>query len=468
MGSTLYPKKSVISLLFVLSFCHPIDAISTFELNYDGGIGSNLLTGGSKGTITDKLGRHLATMIGSDVFLSWKKINSKSVPMRENFAQMSPTCRFKSHFGQYGKSIICDFEVVNVFMAMELSLALYPKSDQDGKVAAKVNILLTDVDDQAQPVLIDVVSNINQLFHIVRAPWTTPVWDIQPRPSLLLNQEPSDMLRYQNFNDPATMESILLSNTKMAEKECLSKHKNMEIWRYYEYGTAEPITALFLDNTLRYTTKFSGKAHAEAFIHPAMISVEEPEDDSSENLVDIAIFSEAPLALVKEVLKYKVVDTVYLYNVDSEQLDLMIQAFPDLNDCSHYGDRPVKCMDSVDIETDLENSDADYDLIFIDATPDAEDQAEFLSQNEMEAFAELIWSNNDGVVVMNIGMTPDGDLDLMNNDIGEDARLKFLRMAPKEYKDGGLSFDEIHVYDEVRFQPYHTSFPYLYHSLSLL
>lgn len=100
-----------------------------------------------------------------------------------------------------------------------------------------------------------------------------------------------------------SLDSMVLSNPAWLFKKrlfnsipkVLGEEPSFSVW---EYGTGDHhlITqSIYVDSRLRATSEASMKAFAEAFVHPALLSHPNP--------CTVALISDLPIVLLKEVLK---------------------------------------------------------------------------------------------------------------------------------------------------------------------
>jgi spermidine synthase len=275
----------------------------------------------------------------------------------------------------------------------------------------------------------------------------------------------------------ASIEKKVLSNDAIEDKVQVfsstssspSTSTRTDIWEYGLIATTESHRDLFIDSTLRATTTAAGRAHAEAFVHPAIIANINPKR--------VAIISDMPVAYVKEILKYKSVIDVTIVGSNQEAVEAVKTYMPQLNDCSLIENVADSCMDDERLEiisgddngnndvvvstwmermvheckdVDYFNECAEdpimcetepaYDVILVDiANPDQADQ--WLS-HEFYGMLNAI-STQETMTAFNIGSAPS-----VEGGNEYEARNEFIEIVEEyRFKD---TDDAIMVYDEVR------------------
>ena len=325
--------------------------------------------------------------------------------------------------------------------------------------------VIVDAKSDAAPGLFARDSLIHALHALRALPYTvedlSPVWSIRERPKpLQVSQLRTDLATMRNpqgvpTSDAASMEMMILSksNANKRYQHTTYSHlvkESISIWTIEEAGKI-PVQCLFLNGQLRATTSEAGTAHAEAFVHPALIAHPDPRR--------IAIISDMPLPLLKEILKYKSIEEVTLVGADTNAIDLTRRHMKELDYCYMDG-RYRKCMDDERITVvngndatswlnakveiaKMDDGGAQYDVILVDASTHIEMLTTSQHDDEEERFTHklqyLMGSNS--LVVFNAGSTPRSDVDFGVASY----RDSLLEMLLHEDSDFGTAT----LYDEV-------------------
>lgn len=240
----------------------------------------------------------------------------------------------------------------------------------------------------------------------------------------------------------------------------------IDIWEYKSPQMKETYRDLFLDSKLRATTSDTGTAHAEAFVHPALIAHALPKR--------VALISDMPMAYVKEILKYKSVTTITLIGASKRTIDVANSFMPHLNDCTLILNTKESCTDDsrlefinddvftwankvvdksnhIDIESECEMDYNEvkscapypgYDVILIDIAS-VDQRIQWESVNMIDRLIEF--TIHDSIVVFNSGSSPsihDGGLYYSINE-------NFISTLVEYYTKEDL-WAAMMVYDEVR------------------
>jgi len=183
-------------------------------------------------------------------------------------------------------------------------------------------------------------------------------WDIQERHTPSIKGKKHDLDRLKIATSPlASVDNQILSNKGVVDKSRVfsnagSNHQksklSINIWEYTSIESNDIHRDLFLDSSLRVTTSAFGKAHAEAFVHPALIAHPAPKR--------IVIFSDMPVAYVREILKYRDVTDIFIVGANMEAVNMVKYYMKELNDCSSIEKVNDTCMEDTRIniiETDV-------------------------------------------------------------------------------------------------------------------
>lgn len=117
-----------------------------------------------------------------------------------------------------------------------------------------------------------------------------------------------------DLDNDASLYGLILANSKVKDKRRLVKMGNVSIWSYQDDKVGFT-KAMFINDTLRYITNDASVAHAEAFVHPAMISHNQPKR--------VLLVSDMPVAPLREITKYTTLEHVDIVGTSQEVLELM-------------------------------------------------------------------------------------------------------------------------------------------------
>ena len=391
-------------------------------------------------------------------------------------------------------------------------------------VALRVDSTITTPGTHARDFLTQAIPVLNTSIEALMVP--TPVWSINERIS------PIKMMKYlQNDHEEVSVskesdssasliqnelpdmknrqsvESVILSNPALVGRlpiystSSLNNYNKMkaktsssavqlpklnsihtDIWQYHEAGMDSFTRALFFNSTLRAITNTAGSSHAEAFIHPAMISHEKPER--------VAVISDFPLPYIKELLKYEDIQKIDIVGADWDALDASRVYLPQMDDCSNIQDLPEKCLDSLIIEanknqslqnwldlkistigrnedesddssSDDSSSDDDsqetdlYDVVYLDVT--VLNSEEWLSTKIHRKLRKIL--DSESVVVINTGFSPSMDRNYQTSASDNKLRDLFLTRVTKSASlEDGIGYGAAFVYDEELAHPLDSSF----------
>ena len=466
--------KNAIAFLSLTLSLSDFATASTYQLYYDGIVGPTLLqmhSENSASIIPVDLGKKISNDIRNEVNLLWSEINRSSVNLLKA-PDFDGECRSRITSGSISNSILCEFGFASDELSMQLLFKMSVEDHElsiewDGKesflVGAQLDITLNAPDTHGREILTNIIPKVDKTiehFHII-AP---SVWNIQARPSpleLLSTRQQISVtdaasintknIKYTDSFDKSSLEALILSDQLLSNKKQVAKEKDAQIWQFSRLGSTEPITtSLFIHSKLRYTSSFAGSAHAEAFIHPALIS--HPKASV------VTLISHSPLALVREVLKHKNIEKIVVVT-QPELLEFQLEHFPSLNDCSEMNGPGAKCMDSKCIfvadegiyfddegETYVVNSidlfEIESDAVFMDSA--------LLSFDYMKEVFDIFREDKNAVLVVNSGSMPSPEAVIHEEIEDDDHRANFLRRVTRSMQLGGHEEGTVHVYDEVR------------------
>ena len=318
---------------------------------------------------------------------------------------------------------------------------------REGEVAIQIVVSYNSIPDQitttvrveatiaaliARNVLIQSIPLINKHLDC----YDGTLWSISKRRS------PADRLQ---LDHALSLERILLDRHDLVQRDRLASlvgSRSMEVWEYAE-GQVK-VRSLFVDGYLQSTTHVSGRVHAEALVHPAMLSVVGVPEY-------VVIISVEPTAILKEVLKHARVQSVLLVGADIEALALAEKYMPSNNDCSYIGQPVTACLSQPNVRVVGESvtewlaaqdvlKDVIASVVLVDVPPDDD----FLLSLDVQTKLREILSD-ESVVIVATGSAPN-----LADTYDVDARHTLLQRAPQATEVGGLNYYAVYVYDEVR------------------
>ena len=334
--------------------------------------------------------------------------------------------------------------------------------------AAQIDASLTASDPAlVRETLVQSVSKINEQLRLSDG---ESAWSIRHRPSVMeMKRAWTDLRRVaatQERRDvqAGSIENIILGNAEVRNRTRLdhafvqsknsSSRTSIELWQYDDFDLKEPVKAFFIEGQLQTTTAPAGAAHAEALVHPALLAHPDPKS--------VAVVSLTPNAIVKEVLKYKSIVKVSVVGADKTALDMVQRNMPSQHDCSFLADKDSNCMQHSVVEivdhdfqdwvsSCLHNSQQEkgscrYDAIFVDVPIGS---TEWLSPDPYGDFGQLCETSDTILVISSGSRPPVFDVEISAT-TEMSARDSFIRQASRGEDHGGLDFNTILLYDEVR------------------
>lgn len=299
----------------------------------------------------------------------------------------------------------------------------------------------------------------NSLVLMVSSPDVPPdsFWTIRKRGSRLTKDN-------AEWEVSTSIESLVLSNPDaFSKKSLLNLTTNLEdytgsdidVWEYMLNGKEQMTRSIFYNSQLRATSDPIATAFTEAFVHPALMSHEDPGV--------IALFSDAPLLFLKEILKYKSIEKVYLLGTNKRLLEAMILYLPELNNCSDIIDIGSSCIQSSllefvegDLEEWCEHFQDSIDVVFIDAAMSR--QKSFWLSDKFYDVVSMITDEEEGVVVLNVGSAPLFGRQYSHGTDDHD-RDTFFSLSDSM---GSKNFWSVYAYDEPSAVPMPSAFALLF------
>ena len=241
---------------------------------------------------------------------------------------------------------------------------------------------------------------------------------------------------------PASLESMILERYDLENRMRIASSSSVEVWQYQD-ESGVPIRALFRDGYLLSTTHLAGIAHAEALVHPALLS-----GDGDE--LNAIILSQEPTSILKEVLKHMRVKSVLLVGVHRPSLDLAHIYLTSNNNCNFTRYNDTRCFFQPQVRifdgsvTDWLSTVADSGgingtFVFVDVPQGNDD---WISLHIQSKIREILLG--DSAVVVAYSSPPK-----FQDRYQLDARHTLLSQAPRLKRYGGLDYFQVYVYDEV-------------------
>ena len=434
--------------------------VTTYGLFYDGVVSADVISRHSDTAPSNKsiinlpnsLVVDLSKNIALDILESYASV--KGV-LSSTIKDDDQRCRESAHGG--GRCTVDHVSKEDDEMELHVTTHMYPDGIEG---AVRVDVALTAPDTKVvREALVQSVSKINGQLLVDS---DESVWSISHRPSAFEMRKTWDALssvtatQQERETRAGSLENMILGNAEMRNRTLITSIDPTglprAIWQYDDVDFKDPVRALFIDGQLQAITSPANAAHAEALVHPAMVAHPRP--------VTVAVISPTPTAIVKEVLKHKSVEDVFVIGADEVAFDMVEEYMSSLDDCSFLKKAESRCMeqDAVEyIEQDIQEwlssylngikNDQDdaqrFDIILVDVPIGTED---WLSLKFIRDLHELIEDENS-VIVVSSGSVP--SLFEIDTETKLTARENLIRMASRQASFDGLEFDAIHVYDEV-------------------
>ena len=148
------------------------------------------------------------------------------------------------------------------------------------------------------------------------------------------------------FNDPASVQSMILTSANLSQKKrkasiITERGNKAEVWSYTRNDDVEENNglrthkALFVNDVLQMSTEEYTLIHAEAFVHPALLSHARPQ-----HILIVSPY--VPLPYIREILKHENT-TIDILGVDLAIFRLAQEFFPEIDDCSEVVNVNNRC-----------------------------------------------------------------------------------------------------------------------------
>ena len=424
------------SFLLLLSFLKSAASSITesnyaYSLSYEAVVGTHVIDAGRE--VEDKkeivptgyaMFTALATEIAADIIQLYSDTR-KNAAKRDHNAEMDRRC-YETMMGG-GRCNIDHFRAGEVSVQIVVSYDTIPEP-----ITTTVRVEATITAPSARNVLIQSIPIINKQLDCFQG----MAWSISKRRS------PAERLQ---LDHALSLEKVILERHDLGQRRriaALDSSRFIEVWEYTE-GQVN-VRALFVDGCQHSTTHVSSTAHAEALVHPAMISVVVVVEY-------VVIISLEPTAILNEVLKHARVKSVLLVGVNVDALSLAEEYLPSNNDCSFIGQSVTACLSQPNVRVVNENvtewlaaqsesKDAVAGVVLVDVPPDNDNLLSLDIQMKLRA------TLSDGSVVI----VASGSAPKLADTYEMDSRHSLLQQAPRATDVGGLNYDQVHVYDEVR------------------
>ena len=470
------------ALLFIpsLALCQA----DTYRLSYDGlALPSKAK---SSSPLLPLLAKEVATMLGSNLLeagLGPGEINELPldvgcVTLPKSHEEHVPGTKCSTDFATAGFSFSI---LIGVYMPEDGSVEEKSPDEQNSTqgqavpAALRVDVTLTARKDSlsAKDMLTNAVPVLDKAIGVASSP--SSFWTIERRPSLLEMRQGT----YQ-IPDEASIDKRVLSSPEKISRTLTTSTRNqgdassssLDIWGYKEANNKHEVTLdLFMNSTLRATTNAASQAHAEAMVHPALIAHPYP--------YRVAVISDAPLAFVRELMKYNGKQgslDIHIVGADLQTVEVTRKLMPSLDDCSNMAHAADSCMESANITLfeeqvdewmdalldDIDPSHYDecveddnypnlvcappplFDVILLDVSRDRKHH--YLSSEFHKKLKRLL--NIESILVINDGSEPavDVNFEIASNNAIRDS---FLSKATIDESLGGIGYKYTFVYDEV-------------------
>lgn len=342
-----------------------------------------------------------------------------------------------------------DYTCFAKFSTSKVSFKVMTNLDVDGKVV-HVDILATSAHrGVARDFLVRMVSSLD----------ISPesIWTIQERGNYAPKKDAA-------WEISTSIEALVFSNPYVFSKKSLfnwttnledDTSSNIDAWKYRKTGEEETIRSVFHNFKLRATSDASSTAFVEAFVHPALISHEDPSV--------VAIFSDAPLLFLKEILKHKTIEEVYLFGVNKSLVEAMALYLPELDNCSDIDNVGSSCIQSSllefvegDMEEWRETFQNSIDVVFVDAAMSK--QKSLWLSNEFYDMVSMITDEEEGAVVVNVGSAPSFG---RQYSLGTDDHDRDIFFSLSDDM-GMINFWSVYAYDEPSAIPLPSAFAILF------
>jgi spermidine synthase len=466
-------SKSLWSLAVAViasNLCHA--NASTYQLNYDGIISPKVMENHFSSDVADTITKLVASSINGGTGTGTTSTSTSS--SLDVMKQLQIECFPQKYFGRTATAIPeiigtkCVADHRRSGFSFGITTSVYA-TDEGSSIMIDATIQSTDAenDDTSRDSLVNAVfiidENISNDGDDLNA-----VWNVQERAMPRRNNQPSLAKPMMNASPLASIEKRILSKDDIKDRTQIfssvenDDHKaRVDIWEYksIDGNDNESYRDLFLDSTLRATTDAAGKAHAEAFVHPTLIAHVVPKR--------VAVISDMPVAIVKEILKYQSVTDITVVGANHEAIDAVKLHMSQLNDCSLIENVADSCIDDTRVElvsddvstwigqkvdeleevdyftyceVDKCDSTPSYDIILVDASS-AEQVKELFSQ---DFYAKLVGiTTYDSFLVFNAGSGPS-----LNSSHDDYTYRDDLILASDRYSNDMELWDVTMIYEE--------------------
>lgn len=377
---------------------------------------------------------NLATEIASDVIQLYAETKDGATTTTKNRTlEMDLRC-YETLTGG-ARCNMDHFRPGEVTIQIAIAYDVIENATPDKQNLASVNLEVSITAPTARNVLIKSIPKINKQLNSYQG----MVWSIRKRHGGGIDQ------RQQQLSNNAlsqSLETVILERSELDSRMRIASSDGIELWQYTE-GTVN-VRSLFIHGYLYSTTHLCSSGHAEALVHPAVLSI-------GENPEHIVIVALEPTAILKEVLKHTRVRSVLLLGVNLEALELAKKYMPSNNDCTFMGRSVTECMSQPNVHivnepleqwltTQAAAEDFVLDVVLIDVPAENNEWLSLEIQTKLRAAL-----SDDSMVVISSGSVPK-----LADSYELDARHSLLHHASRPERAGGLEYFHVYVYDEVR------------------
>ena len=478
-------QEFLVSILVLLSRCvYPTLAIGnrpgpTWILSYDGIVSPKLMKlyrrdedpdSNKHGPVPYNMVIDLSTRIGTDIIklIALGKFGGQE-GMSEDDRTLDLDRRCYKPLMGGGK---CDIDHYRKGEDVLQVSVQYEQSD-DESIAFRLDASLSTTNSfLTRDVLVRSIPKINDhiMYH------QNVVWSIRDRPSvpeMIHEWDTVSSIASSQMNKDKLESSIqkLILQRADIQKRMRIDSANMvyteeqkpplEVWHYELPEHKYAIRSLFVNGHLQSTTLPAGNAHAEALVHPAMISVLSPKK--------IMILSLEPTSILREVLKHKAVESVTVLGHNRGAVEMVQKHMSTLDDCKFLQSDEISCFrqDIVEmIEMDVEDwlrvefqvafeSNWQYpyfDAIFVDVPGS---NSRWLAKDFQRMIDELV--DDESAVVLAAGSMP-SMFDQNDDNFDFSPRDLLLKESHRSRNNGGLGYNQLYPYDEPLARPLASSF----------
>jgi spermidine synthase len=469
MSGIVRPLSVLLALLTAVTGANSfITRSKTYSLKYDALVAPELVESylenegdGEQSLVPYSMVTEVSTNIATDIVQLYSTTNEpKKSDRSDRVLEMDRRCA-QTIMG-FGRCSIDYYRPGEV--EIQISVTFGAEPEQDSAMVVSVDVSMAcNTTSMARDILVRSIPHLNtqlKCFHGM-------VWSIFERqtPTVMKRhwQASVNLAHHQQQSDAnkASLEALILERDDLNNRmRIASAHlhesgkRALEVWHYTSPESRFDVRSLFVNGYLQSTTCSSGTAHAEALVHPGLMSLPEPPKK-------IGIISLEPTAVLREVLRYKEVESVILLGVDSDALEMTKTHISILNDCGFLSSEVTECTSQPQVEVVFEDltqwlssqvtyqqEDPDsypyFDAILVDVPPGDVGWLDLSLQRNIKHLLD-----DNSIEIIASGSTPVLS-DAYVRAYSPNARDKLMRQTHRSVDVGGLGFYHQYVYDEVR------------------